>query len=87
MARACAFDLALLEYAAAEPSRVMALSRVPLRRALAHIFPPAPVLGSSYRPEERAMRKFDVQAEIATIMAFGLIAGCWGFLIALPMLP
>jgi hypothetical protein len=33
------------------------------------------------------MRKYDFQAEIATIMAFGLIAGCWGFLIALPMMP
>ncbi|GLI93982.1 hypothetical protein LMG27198_29740 [Methylocystis echinoides] len=58
-----------------------------MRRARAHIFPPWPLLESASQIEERAMRKFDVQAEIATIMAFGLIAGCWGFLIALPMLP
>ncbi|CAJ0856321.1 hypothetical protein AMST5_00913 [freshwater sediment metagenome] len=32
------------------------------------------------------MRTFDIQAEIATVMAFGLIAGCWGFLVALPLI-
>jgi hypothetical protein len=31
------------------------------------------------------MRSFNIQAELATVMAFGLVAGCWGFLIALPM--
>ncbi len=31
------------------------------------------------------MRNFDIQAEFATVMAFSLVAGCWGFLVALPM--